>query len=52
MKVSSISGRWVSVRRGARGTAPAAHDNGALVHFGRTMVREVPIATHREDWDL
>ena len=52
MLVTSVSGRWVSVKRGARGTAPAAHDNGALVHFGRTMLREVPIATHREDWDL
>lgn len=52
MQVSSVSGRWVSVRRGARGTASAAHENGALVHYGRTMVREVPIATHREDWDL
>jgi hypothetical protein len=52
MQVTSVSGRWVSVKRGARGTTPAAHENGAVLHYGRTMVREVPIATHREDWNL
>ncbi|MCC7012538.1 MAG: hypothetical protein IT454_08260 [Planctomycetes bacterium] len=52
LKITDKSGRTVSVRRGQRATTPAPHDAGALVHFGRTTTREVPIATHREDWGL
>lgn len=52
MRVESVMGRWVNVRRGERGTAPTAHENGSVIHYGRTLVRDVPIAVHREDWDL
>jgi len=52
MELLSVSGEVVSVRRGARGTNPAAHAAGALVHHGRSAVREVPIGTFREDWNL
>ena len=52
MELVSVSGELATVRRGARGTAPAQHEAGALVHYGRTSVREVPVGTFREDWDL
>ena len=52
MEVLSISERSVSVRRAARGTAARAHAAGALVHYGRSAVRDVPVATFREDWNL
>lgn len=52
MTVVSVSGRTVSVRRAQRGAKAGHHDAGALVHFGRTLVREVPIAQHRGEWGL
>lgn len=52
MEVHSVLGNTVQVRRGARGTEARPHEAGALVHFGTTLEREVPIALHREDWDL
>lgn len=52
MQVTGVTGDSLGVRRAQRGTPAAAHEAGALVHFGRPTVREVPIATHREDWDL
>lgn len=52
MQVVSTSGERLSVKRGARGTTPAPHEPGALVHHGMRVVREVPIATHQEDWNL
>jgi len=50
MRVLAVSAGAVQVQRGARGTTPRAHEAGALVHYGTTLVREVPIALHREDW--
>lgn len=35
-------------RRGARGTMPQAHASTAVVHYGRTVVREVSVATFRD----
>jgi hypothetical protein len=52
MLLVSVSGRSASVKRGQRGTQAAPHEAGTLVHFGRATAREVPIATHREDWGL
>lgn len=50
MRVRSVSGDLVAVERGQRGTLPAAHGRGALIHFGATLVREVPLSSAREDW--
>lgn len=52
MRVLGISGFEVRVARAQRGTAPAQHTPGALVHHGVRMVREVPIAVYSEDWNL
>ena len=52
MRVRSIDGRNVAVDRGQRGTKTAMHAAGAMVHHGLRIVREVPIATYREDWNL
>jgi len=52
MRVAEVTGDRVRVKRGQRGTAPVAHDPGALVHWGMPLVRELPVALYREDWDL
>lgn len=52
MKVESVDGGRVVVRRGERGTTPGNHAKDALVHFGMRLVSEIPVATYREDWDL
>lgn len=52
MEIVGVAGRTVSVRRAQRGAKAGHHESGALVHFGRTMVREVPIAQHRGEWGL
>lgn len=52
MRITSVDGRQASVQRGQRGTTPVTHAVGALVHYGQRLVREVPIATYREDWGL
>lgn len=52
MQVRGIDGRNVSVQRGQRGTKTAMHAQGTMVHFGLRVVREVSIATYREDWNL
>lgn len=52
MEVVSVSGRSLSVRRGVRGTPPALHKTGALVHYGETVLREVPLSIQQEDWGL
>ena len=48
----TIDGRNVAVDRGQRGTKTAMHATGTMVHYGQRIVREVPIATYREDWNL
>jgi len=52
MKTLSVAGSSVSVKRGERGTKSVSHAAGAMVHYGLRLVREVPIATYREDWNL
>lgn len=52
MEVLGASGSTLTVRRGARGTRPALHKSGALVHHGETVVRDVPLSIQQEDWGL
>ncbi len=52
MQIVGVAGRTVSVRRAQRGAKAGHHDTGALVHFGRALVREAPIAQHRGEWGL
>jgi hypothetical protein len=52
MQLISSSGNTANVRRGQRGTQPAAHDVGAMVHYGHTVTREIAIGVCQEDWDL
>jgi type II secretory pathway pseudopilin PulG len=52
MRIVDVTGDHVVVRRGQRGTQPVRHAAGAMVHWGASQVREVPIAMYREDWDL
>jgi len=52
MRVRSVDGRNLTVERGQRGTKTVMHAPGALVHYGLKVVREIPVATYREDWNL
>lgn len=52
MRVLSVTGSRVAVERAERGTQPASHDAGALLHHGWRVVREIPVALYREDWNL
>ena len=52
MRVRDIRGDRVTVARGQRGSEIMAHDPGSMVHWGMALVREVPVALYREDWDL
>jgi hypothetical protein len=52
MEVVRITGDRVTVKRGQRGTQTVMHDPGLLVHWGLPLMREVPVALYREDWDL
>lgn len=52
MEVVSVDGPRVQVRRGQRGTQASAHERASMVHHGGRLTRDIPIATHRDDWDL
>lgn len=52
MRVTSVDGGRVAVQRAQRGTSAGLHKPGDLVHWGTPLVREVVVATYREDWDL
>jgi len=52
MRVTSITGSRARVDRARRGTRRTAHPRGRAVRFGASTVWEVPIALHREDWNL
>ncbi|MCE9634157.1 MAG: prepilin-type N-terminal cleavage/methylation domain-containing protein [Planctomycetes bacterium] len=40
--------RITGCKRGVRGTTAVAHEYGSRVHYGRTVVREIAIATYRD----
>ena len=52
MEILSHDGPRFRVRRACRGSRLLPHPAGALVHFGRTIVREVGLSAHREEWAL
>jgi prepilin-type N-terminal cleavage/methylation domain-containing protein len=52
VRITGRSGTRATVVRAQRGTRASGHAAGALLHHGAALVREVPIALHREDWDL
>lgn len=52
MQLKDVRGDHVTVMRGQRGTETMIHDPGHMVHWGLPLVREVPVALYREDWDL
>jgi type II secretory pathway pseudopilin PulG len=52
MRVLSVEGRSVAVKRGERGTKVVEHLRGTMVHYGQRLVREISVATYREDWNL
>lgn len=52
MEVLARDGARLSVRRGARGTAPLSHAKGTMIHWGQPTAREVVVSGYREDWDL
>ena len=51
MRVTAVDGKIVAVKRGERGTTPAHHAAGAMLHYGLKLVREAPIALYRDKWD-
>lgn len=50
MQLISKGESWMSVRRGVRETRPLEMPPGALVHFGKAVVIEVPIPLYDDDW--
>lgn len=52
MRVLAVDGDQVRVRRGERGTEARRHESGEMVHYGQRLVREIPVALYREDWNL
>ncbi len=52
MKILSKSGTRVAVERGQRDSQPTKHEGGALLHHGWRIVRDIPVALYREDWNL
>ncbi len=52
VEVTNVSGKRLTVARGARGTRPIEHPAGERVHFGKRSVREIAIPVYREDWNL
>ncbi len=40
--------RITGCKRGVRGTTAVAHEHGARVHYGRTVVREIAVSTFRD----
>jgi hypothetical protein len=44
-------GVFTVAMRGARGTKKEAHAPGDVVRAGATLVKDVPVPAHREDWN-
>jgi hypothetical protein len=51
MRVVAIDGDRLVVERAPRGTTAVPHGPSSLVHWGLRLVREVPVANSREDWN-
>ncbi len=51
MSVLAQDGRVWTVKRGLRGTLPAAHAGGAVVRVGKLFQRTLRLPVHREDFD-
>jgi hypothetical protein len=45
---STESNRLTGCKRGVRGTTATAHEHGARVHYGRTVIRDLTVATSRD----
>ncbi len=52
MELVSKGGANATVVRGRRGSRPASHEGGVLLHHGWRILREIPVALYREDWNL
>ena len=52
MELGTRSRGTVALIRGRRGTRPARHAAGSIVHHGAHMERELIVPAVREDWDL
>lgn len=52
LRVKSVDGDVMIVERAQRGTARRRIAAGSLVHFGESLVLDVPIVLHRDDWTL
>lgn len=52
MRVKTVRGNQLTVERAVRGTRAMIHEAGTMVHWGLTLVREVPVDLYREDWNL
>lgn len=50
VRLNGVSGRFASVERARRGTRRAPLAEGTPIQYGRTVVRELPVALYREDW--
>lgn len=51
MQVGDRGPGYALVQRGRRGTLPAAHPQGVLVHYGLSMERELLVPVSRENWN-
>ena len=52
MEVMRLEGDRLFVRRGMRGTDAVPHAAGELIHFGATVVTEIPVRLYSDDWNL
>jgi prepilin-type N-terminal cleavage/methylation domain-containing protein len=50
VRLVGVAGRFADVQRAQRGTRRAHLASGTPAQFGRTIVRDVPVALYREDW--
>ncbi|MEM9378841.1 MAG: hypothetical protein AAGB93_02750 [Planctomycetota bacterium] len=52
LRVTAVRGDRITVRRGQRGTARRTLKEDALVLFGESVVIDVPVPLHEDDWRL
>jgi len=51
MRVVDTGRGYALVQRGQRGTLPASHPSGVLVHYGLALERELLVPVSRENWN-